>query len=194
MHNSNREFWKYCESKYKSYFHGQKKVLEVGSFNVNGTVREHFQALEYIGVDWRPGATVDVVTLAHEMSFDHKFDVVISASMLEHDRHWDKSISQMVNHLADDGVLFLSWGAALNPPHCLETADDGGFHCLPAGKVIGLLEDLGIYIHEFHYEGLQFPNSSRPSDMGEVCLVAFKDKAYAIGSSHIDELIPEDRA
>lgn len=192
MHRSNRAFWQYCEDKY-NLSRGGISVLEVGSYNVNGSIRENFKnTSEHLGIDWREGPCVDLVCFAHDMDFGRQFDVVASASMLEHDRHWDKSIPKMVEHLKDDGILILSWGAALNPPHCPETADDGGFHCLPAGKVINLLSDLGMYVHEFRYEGLQFPDCCMGTGMGEVCLVAFKDKSHAIGDSHIDELVPED--
>ena len=41
-------------------------VLECGSYNVNGSVRDLFAVREYIGLDWRPGPGVDVVNLVHE--------------------------------------------------------------------------------------------------------------------------------
>ena len=41
-------------------------VLECGSYNVNGSVRGLFAAREYVGLDWRPGPGVDVVSLVHE--------------------------------------------------------------------------------------------------------------------------------
>lgn len=202
MHASNRAFWQYCQKKYQHYFLVPDiKVLELGSMDINGTVRDYFEVGEFVGVDWRPGKCVDVVSLAHEIEFDHQFDVVISASMLEHDPHWNKSISKMVEYLKEDGILLLSWGAALNPPHEHETADDCQFHSLPAYKVLELLKELGLYTHEFRYEGLQFPelctkrikNTIVHSGMGEVCLVAFKDQKYAVGERHIDKMVREDR-
>jgi hypothetical protein len=168
----------------------------VGSCNVNGSLRENVKnPAEYVGVDWRPGPGVDVVCFAHDMDFDRGFDAVISSSMLEHDRHWERSISKMVEYVSYNGVLILSWGAALNPPHCHGAADDGQFHPLPVYKVFKLLDDLGMYIHELRYEGLQFPElvgRTRLTGMGEVGLAAFKDEAYAVGERHLDELIPED--
>lgn len=210
MHASNRAFWKYCSQKYKRFFHSDPEgyplyVLEVGSMDVNGSVRDYFSIQndydKYIGVDWRAGKAVDVVCLAHEMNFDYKFDTVVSASMLEHDPYWDQSIPKMVEHMDHNGILLLSWGAALNPPHEHDTACDGVFHSLPAYKVFDLLKSLGVYIHEFRYEGLQFPElctkikkgQTIHSGMGEVCLVAFTDKQFAIGESHIDKFVREDR-
>ena len=196
MHYGNQMFWQYCAEKYRKYFHA-KRVLEVGSYNVNGTVRDYFECLHYVGVDWRPGPGVDVVCMAKDMQFETPFDVVISASMLEHDPTWKESIERMLDCLRSDGILLLSWGGAHNDPHELETAVDGRFHALPAGKVIGLLCELGVYIHEFRYEGNTpwikriFVAGGQPS-MGHVCLVAFKDHRCAVGERIIDDLLPED--
>lgn len=206
MHLTNRQFWEYCVNKYSSYFvNSSNKILEVGSYNVNGSVRDYFTAYDkYVGVDWRPGPCVDVVSLAHEMKFPFKFNTIISASMLEHDRHWDKSLVKMIELMEDNGILLLSWGGALNPPHEHDTADDGCFHALPAGRVIKFLESLGMYIHEFRYEGVQFRDTIKKifkrkkktytplSGMGEVCLVAFKDERFKIGERVLDPLLKED--
>ena len=51
-------------------------VLECGSYNVNGSVRGLFAAREYVGLDWRPGPGVDVVSLVHEYKPGRQFDTV----------------------------------------------------------------------------------------------------------------------
>ena len=72
-------------------------VLECGSYNVNGSVRGLFAAREYVGLDWRPGPGVDVVSLVHEYQPGRKFDTVISTEMLEHDPHWRESVQRMID-------------------------------------------------------------------------------------------------
>ena len=57
-------------------------VLECGSYNVNGSVRGLFVAREYVGLDWRPGPGVDVVSLVHEYQPGRKFDTVITPRCL----------------------------------------------------------------------------------------------------------------
>ena len=192
MHHTNDLFWKACKKKYPSYF-SSSRVIEFGSFNINGSVRVNFDTpSEYIGVDWRAGPGFDVVSFAHELIRDDKFDVVISASMLEHDPHWHKSIQKMIEVLSDDGMLLLSWGAARDAEHEHDTACVGKFHALPAGKVLTLLVDEGVYVHEFLYES-QFGRSELPSGGdGEVCLIAFKNPAKAVGRQAIAPLFPED--
>jgi len=194
MHPANRAFWSRCKTRYPQYFEGDISVLEVGSYDVNGSVRDYFNVAKYVGVDWREGPSVDIVCLAQNINLGI-FNTVISASMLEHDPYWYQSIERMVENLDLDGILLLSWGAALNQPHELHTAPDHKFHNLPAGKVLNLLKELEMTVSEFHYEGLLFPELTQntPNNgMGEVCLVAF-DNPDLIQFTEIDELLPEDR-
>jgi SAM-dependent methyltransferase len=201
MHYANQLFWDDCSKKYSRYFCGPEnvRILEVGSLYVNGSVRPYFKCFsEYVGVDWRPGKNVDVVCLAHEMHFDHQFDVVISASMLEHDPYWEKSIPRMIDCLKQDGILLLSWGAAYNGCHCVDTAPDNKFHSLPAIRVLNLLKDFGITIHQFRYEYL-LPYLTKQAniglDHGCVALSGFKDAEIAkiFGKGHIDILLDKDQ-
>jgi hypothetical protein len=194
MHRANMMYWLHCSEKYKPFFRSPSRVIEFGSYNINGSIRRVFACEDYTGLDWRPGPCVDVVSLAHEYRTDKIYDTVVSASMLEHDPHWEQSIENMLSVLADDGIMVLTWGAALNEEHCLEEAPDGGFHCLPAGKVVALLERNGMYVHELQYEQLFCQRTGQGrGGMGEVGLVAFRNKKNAIGDPIIDELIEEDR-
>lgn len=206
MHSTNMFFWKRCSEKYPLYFKNPSHVIEFGSGYINGSIRDVFECSKYIGIDWRAGKNVDLVSLAHEVSFGSEtFDMVASASMLEHDPHWIKSIAKMIDVLKKDGLMALSWGAALNGVHGFREAPDGKFHALKAGYVIDLLEAFGMYIHEFEYErkillekepeyagrtGL----GGTPLGLGEVVLVAFKDKKYAVGIQSIMDLLDVDKS
>lgn len=197
MHKANLLWWAHCAEKYAPWFVGPNRVAEFGSLNVNGSVRQFFSGQrEYVGIDWRKGPNVDVVSLAHRVKLEPGYDTIISASMLEHDPYWEKSLERMVKHLAPHGGLFLSWGAARNNPHRFETAPDGLFHSLPAGKLLRALEALGLYVHEFRYE-YRMPwldeEAKRKLDEGCVGAVAFKgEPVLSIGEKHLDELLPED--
>lgn len=174
---------------YPALFTGTS-VVECGSRDHNGSVRIYFRdTKKYIGVDWKPGDNVDVVSLIHDLPEVEKYDVVISASLLEHDPYWEKSITKMVALLAEKGVLMLTWGAAKNGVHCLDDAPDGLFHPLPAGRVLRKLDELGVYVHEFIYE---MELSRQPAEQGCVALLAFKDPLMAVGPQRISELDYED--
>lgn len=70
------------------------KVLEIGSYNVNGSVRELFDQVGfYVGVDTREGPGVDVTRHPGcPLPFApaaRGWDVIVSTEMLEHDpRPW----------------------------------------------------------------------------------------------------------
>lgn len=201
MHIANTLYWRACSQKYPKYFNDPSRVIEFGSYNINGTIRTEFNCTDYTGLDWREGPAVDVVSLAHEYKTQKPFDTVVSASMLEHDPHWEKSLNALLDCMKDNGILILTWGAALNVQHCLQEAPDGKFHALPAGKVVDKLEAEGLYVHELQYEKLFMERTQdlahfRPRErggMGEVGLVAFWDKKYAKGTERVlDELLPQD--
>ncbi|KKN43888.1 hypothetical protein LCGC14_0698370 [marine sediment metagenome] len=84
-------------------------VLEVGSCNVNGIVRDLFDAGQYVGVDRRAGGNVDVVVNANDMPemYAEYFDWVLCNSMLEHDRHFWRTVAEMKRVLRPGGVLII---------------------------------------------------------------------------------------
>lgn len=169
MHPANAAFWKELAEQYPEDFK-RKRVGEFGSFNMNdpeNLPRSLTIDCEYVGIDWRDGPNVDHVSLAHEVDLP-PFDTIVSASMLEHDPYWDKSIERMVELLKPGGLLALTWGAAGNPHHCAAEAPDGEFHPLKAGLVLTKLAALGISVRLFAYE------TRWEGTHGEVVLVAFK--------------------
>lgn len=102
-----------------------KRVLEVGSCNVNGSVRSIIQssAKEYVGVDIDEGLGVDRVCdagMLHLVYDPESFDVVISTEMLEHAERWDNALENMKAVVKPGGYLILttrSYGFPFhNPP------------------------------------------------------------------------------
>ena len=91
-----------------------KRVLEVGSLDVNGSVRGDIMALgpaEYIGIDIRPGPGVDVICDAGDLVArfgEDAFDLVISTELLEHARDWRRIVSNIKRVTKPGGVLIVS--------------------------------------------------------------------------------------
>lgn len=84
------------------------KTLEVGSMNVNGSVRGLFKG-SYVGVDMREGDGVDMVARASELPFDKgEFECVVCTEMLEHDPEPWRSVPEMARVLAPGGRLILT--------------------------------------------------------------------------------------
>lgn len=86
------------------------EVIEVGSYNENGSPREVFQAdvFSYIGIDSRPGRDVDEVMEARDLRGPGGYNLVICTEMLEHDpRPW-LSVPAMAGLLTRGGHLLLT--------------------------------------------------------------------------------------
>lgn len=83
-------------------------VLEVGSLDVNGSVRNLFRG-EYVGLDMREGKGVDVVADASDLPFaDRSFGVVVSTEMLEHCLKPYEAVREMGRVLTSRGELLLT--------------------------------------------------------------------------------------
>jgi len=91
-----------------------KRVVEVGSYNVNGSLRpilESYGPAKYVGVDIMAGPGVDVVCDAEQLvtTFgERSFDVVVSTEVLEHVRHWRESISNMKRLCVPGGIILIT--------------------------------------------------------------------------------------
>lgn len=88
------------------------RVLEVGSWDVTGTVRDLFLNCEYTGADVAPGPGVDLVSQAQDLDLPtNHFDAVLSCECFEHNSFWLESFVNMVRMLRPGGLLFMSCGA-----------------------------------------------------------------------------------
>lgn len=92
-----------------------KRVLEVGSKYVNGSVRPLIEKFppprEYIGVDIEPGEYVDIVLPAENLLDNfapESFDAVISTELLEHVKDWRLVVNNMKKVLKKGGHIFIT--------------------------------------------------------------------------------------
>lgn len=107
MHTEVHLFTEHVKKLFPNSFKN-KKVLEVGSLNINGSVRQFFEKCDYLGIDLGPGPGVDKVVPIHELNEPGQFDVVISTEMLEHDKFWERSLKQMYENLKPGGLFILT--------------------------------------------------------------------------------------
>lgn len=123
------------KGKYPEFFRG-RGVLDVGSRDINGSIRGMFDDCTFIGIDAVDGIGVDIVSLAHEFMPQAKevFDVVASAEMLEHDPHWRSSLHTMYRLLKRGGLLAYSCASIGYPEHGTAQHLDNGQVYTPLGN------------------------------------------------------------
>lgn len=88
-------------------------VLEVGSRNVNGSVRDVMPASvkAYTGVDIEAGPGVDALVSVYDLFHTYGggvFDVVISTEMLEHVEDWRRAVFNMATVTKPGGWLIIT--------------------------------------------------------------------------------------
>jgi len=108
-HKAQKEWCLYIKEKFNKYF-SDKRVLDIGSMDINGNNKHLFENCEYIGLDVIEGKNVDVVSIAHEYKTNKLFDVIVSTNALEHDMYYDLTLKKMVSLLKPGGLLFFTAG------------------------------------------------------------------------------------
>lgn len=91
-----------------------KRIIEIGSYDVNGSVRAAIEASgaeSYLGVDIAPGPSVDVVHDATRLADRFEpasFDIVLSTEVVEHVREWRSIFDGMKGLCAPGGVIVVT--------------------------------------------------------------------------------------
>lgn len=106
MHTEVKTFVTQVKNLFPDYF-TDKWVWEIGSLNVNGSVRDYFTDCNYTGIDLIPGEGVDKVAHARTWTFTN-YDVVISTEALEHDQYWDETLRTMYRALMPGGLMIFT--------------------------------------------------------------------------------------
>lgn len=129
MHNSVREFVEECVELINKPDINRRwhlnDILEIGSRNVNGTVRDFFlDAHDYVGIDIVNGFDVDTIMDSHQMTFsDDDFDIILCLEMLEHDNCPWLTLAEIDRVLCPGGYLILTT-RAFDEKGCYPMHDD----------------------------------------------------------------------
>ena len=98
-------------------------VVEVGGRNINGGVRDLFDATCYVSIDLEGGPGVDVVGDFASWQPDSCPDVVVCCEVFEHAEGWRALCSHAAEVLADDGTFLVTAAGPGRDPH---SGHDGG--------------------------------------------------------------------
>lgn len=98
-------------------------VVECGSHNVNGTVRDLFPGVAWTGVDPNPGPGVDVCTDFQDYWPHIAPDLVVCCEVLEHTRDVAGIVAHAFEILAKGGLFLVTCATTGRAAH---SAFDGG--------------------------------------------------------------------
>jgi SAM-dependent methyltransferase len=167
MHPGNRTWLALLKGAMPSYFDGAA-VLEIGSYIINGSAREHFgKAKSYVGVDRNAGPGVDLVMEAKDTAFESEgqFDTLVYLSVFEHDPDWKAGFAHNLKWVRPGGLVIVGWGAEGNRRHNPEP-----WAPVPAQEVITAIASWPLRILDSLMEEDRFG----PDTAGAYDLVAVK--------------------
>lgn len=143
-------------------------VIEAGSFNVNGSVRDHIESLgpaSYTGIDLQAGPGVDVVMDAADLPGDlGQAGVVVSTSMLEHAPDWQGALRGLISAVRPGGILVLTCPSAGFPYH----GYPGDYWRFSVESMRGIVTAAGLDVLDL------IPDSQAPG----ICLKARKPQGW----------------
>ena len=140
MHGQARDFTMFVKQILGNYFI-DKRVLDVGSGDINGNNRFLFENCEYDGNDVIQAHNVTIVSKTKDLPFqNNSFDTIISTECFEHDPEYKESFIKIYNMLKPDGLFCFT---------CASTGRDehGTRRTSPSASygTIGNLEDMSDY-------------------------------------------------
>lgn len=114
-HSAQRDFFQRVKTMFPKAF-SEVKVLEVGSLDINGTVRDFFQTDNFLGVDVGEGKNVDLVANGEDLDFpDNSFHVAVSAECFEHNPNWEATFLNMWR--MSSRYVFMTCASTGRPEH-----------------------------------------------------------------------------
>ena len=165
-HAEKIQFVSYVRSLFPHLF-ARSSVIEIGSLDINGSVRELFDNGEYTGVDLAEGPNVDLVALGHETHLaENSYDVAVSAGCFENNPFWREAFSEMCR-LARELVVVTAathgrpehGTKATTPEDSPFTADRGGFY-----RTLGVEDLASLDLNQFFTE-YEISNSLTTNDI-----------------------------
>jgi SAM-dependent methyltransferase len=117
MHLEARNFTLFVKQSLPEFFK-HKRVLDVGSGDINGNNRFLFDKCEYEGNDVFPANNVTIVSKTSALPFlPGTFDTIISTESFEHDPEYPLSFQKIVDMLKPGGLFLFTCASTGRPEH-----------------------------------------------------------------------------
>lgn len=157
MHGNNKRFFTELKERYPEAFSG--RILEVGSFDLNLTLRQMMPEATWLGIDKlthidygvplvhdSDGVDICCDVLDYELE-PESFDVFICASVFEHTPEWRQIIRHCAAAVKPGGYLAISFGAEGNVSHAPDP-----WKPVPHQEYLRFIESQGLEIIDAFFE------------------------------------------
>ena len=159
------------KNQYPEYFR-RKQVLEIGSLNINGSVRMLFERCHYTGIDVGEGPGVDIVCPGQLYNApDKTYDVVLSAECFEHNPSWLETFQNMIRMCKSSGLVLFTCATYGRPEHGTTRSTP---NCSPLTvdlqwdyyKNLGIIDFIEVIDFNKHFSIYQFESRNiSPQDL-----------------------------
>ena len=140
MHWEARHFTMFVKQTLSDLF-ANKRVLDVGSGDINGNNRYLFDNCHYDGNDVIEANNVTVVSKTKDLPFVNQlFDTIISTECFEHDPEYAESFVKIHNMLKPGGLFCFTCASTDRPEHGTRRTSPGDSY-----GTIGNLDDMSDY-------------------------------------------------
>jgi len=140
MHWEARHFTMFVKKTLSDFF-ANKRVLDVGSGDINGNNRYLFDNCHYDGNDVIEANNVTIVSKTKDLPFvNHLFDTIISTECFEHDPEYAESFVKIHNMLKPGGLFCFTCASTDRPEHGTRRTSPGDSY-----GTIGNLDDMSDY-------------------------------------------------
>ena len=140
MHPEAKDFTLFVKQILNNFFI-EKRVLDVGSGDINGNNLFLFENCEYDGNDVIQANNVTIVSKTKDLPFENNtFDTIISTECFEHDPEYKESFVKIYNMLKPDGLFCFTCASTNRPEHGTRRTSPGCSY-----GTIGNLQDMSDY-------------------------------------------------
>ncbi len=159
-HQEQKDFFHYLIRRFKSFVQQDMNILEVGSQDINGSVREYFPSnSNWLGIDIGPGKGVDLVIPGELIQLpDGWSDISISTECFEHTENWSNILLNMIRITKPDGLVIVTCAGIGRPTHgTIDTNIGSSPYTTNYYKNLGIVElnkaiDFNYYFKSYSFE------------------------------------------
>jgi len=125
-------------------------VIEIGSRDINGSVRSLFPNAQWTGIDLYAGPAVDIVGSALDYTPPDTVDMVICCEVFEHAAEWRELIQWSAAWLKQGGMMLITCAGEGRLPHShhdgCQLRDGEYYENISPEEIRDSMESAGIHV------------------------------------------------